>query len=250
MIGLIKDGNVVPFISLEQFVDYDKLKYVSDELEEYKIKQENDNADIFVGYNGTDWASDEFQTKQRETLPITTEYVNSFCKHITPYNIRYSPKEDNIVLLHQDDAAQLQNRTPVDSLIPNYKDYLTNSIYDLLKNRGEFKIVDDETKVNPIYNGLDFDYASYLKNKFKDEYTTNIKKTYKLHLTISEQKAMFIYDNVTDTIYNIESKATIFNAKDYHDTLKSSWGVSIQFPMHCDFLKDELKKYCELVGIV
>jgi hypothetical protein len=250
MIGLIKNEKKVPFISLEKFIDESKLHAALEEMETYKVKQDTEGVDIFVGYNGTDWASDEFQKKQKENLPLTTEYVNSFCNHNTPYNIRYSPKDNNIVLLHQDDAAQLQNRIPVDSLIPNYKDYLTTSIYDLLKDKSGFKIVDNENEVNPIYNGLDFDYASYLKNKFKDEYATIITKTYKLHLTISEQKTMFIYDNVTDTIHNIESKATVFNAKDYHDTLKDSWGISIQFPMHCDFLKNELKEYCELVGIV
>lgn len=250
MIGLIKNGTNVPYISLEKFIDEDKLKKATDELEKYKIKQEKESADVFIGYNEPDWASEFFQKKQKETLPLTTEYIKLFCEESVPFNIRYSPKESNIVLLHQDDAAQLPNRMPVDSLIPNYKENLTNSIYELLKEKDGFKIVDNENEVNPIYNGLDFDYASYLKNKFKDEYIDIIKKTYKLHLIMSAEKTMFIYDNVTDTIHNIEGRACIFNAKDYHDTLKNSWGISIQFPMHPDFLRNELKEYCELIGIV
>jgi hypothetical protein len=250
MVGLIKNGNKVPYISLDSFIDEIKFKSASDELENYLLEQQNNGSDVFVGYNGTDWASEEFQFKQRSILPKTSEYISCFCEERVPFNIRYSPKNENIVQLHQDDAAQLENRIPINSLIPNYKDYLKNSFYELLSDKTDFKIVKNENEVNPIYNGLDFDYNAYLKHKFENEYINIIKRTYKLHLIMSSEKTMFIYDNVTDTIHHIDSKATVFNAKDYHDTLKDSWGISIQFPMHCDFLKNELKEYCELVGIV
>jgi hypothetical protein len=248
MVGLMQNGIKIPYISLDNFVDDNAFKNALNELDSYLLKQDKTETDIFIGYNGTNWASEEFQTKQKNALPLTIEYINCFCKEGVPFNIRYSPKNQNIVLLHQDDAAQLENRTPVNSLIPNYKDYLDKSYYELLINSNEFKIVENIVDANPIYNGLDFNYDEYLKNKFEKEYLNTIKGTYKLHLIMSPQKTMFIYDNVTDTIHHINSKATVFNAKDYHDTLKDSWGISIQFPMHCDFLKNELKKYCELVG--
>jgi hypothetical protein len=246
MIGLIKNGENVPFISLENFIDGTKLNNVQDELHTYLLEQENNGADVFVGYNGTDWASDEFQSKQKNTLPKTYEYISSFCKEGVPFNIRYSPKEQNIVLLHQDDAAQLDNRTPLNALVPNYKDYLNNSVYDLLLDKDNFKIVKNIDEVNPIYNGLDFDYNAYLEDTFKENYIDIVKGSYKLHLIISPEKSIFVYDNVTDTIHHIDSKATVFNAKDYHDTLKDSWGISIQFPMNPSFFNDDIKEYCEL----
>ena len=246
MIGLIKNGENVPFISLENFIDETKFNNAHDELQNYLLEQENNGADVFVGYNGTDWASDEFQSKQKSTLPKTYEYISSFCKEGVPFNIRYSPKGQNIVLLHQDDAAQLDATTPLNALVPNYKDYLNNSFYDLLLDKDNFKIVKNIDEVNPIYNGLDFDYNAYLEDTFKEDYVNIVKGSYKLHLMISPEKSIFVYDNVTDTMHNIESKATVFNAKDYHDTLKDSWGISIQFPMNPSFFNDDIKEYCEL----
>jgi len=250
MVGLIKNNEVLPYISLENFINKDEFEKALKELECYIVKQNNQNADVFIGYNGTDWQSEIFQNKQKNTLPLTTKYINNFCKNEMPFNIRYSPENNNIVLLHQDDAAQLNNKNPTYSLIPNYKDYLKDSIYELFINKNNFKIVKNKKDVNPIYNGLDFDYSEYLKNKFKNDYTDEIKKTYKLHLILSPKKTMFIYDNVTDTIHHIKTKAAIFNAKDYHDTLKSSYGISIQFPMSPNLFNDNIKKYCELIGIM
>ena len=33
---------------------------------------------------------------------------------------------------------------------------------------------------------------------------------------------------------------------DFHDSYKDSLGYSIQFPMSPNFLKDEIKDYCEI----
>jgi hypothetical protein len=66
MVGLIKDNNKVPFISLADFIDNDKLNAAKQELSAYKEKQDNEGAEVFIGYNGSDWAEDEFQQKQKE----------------------------------------------------------------------------------------------------------------------------------------------------------------------------------------
>jgi hypothetical protein len=41
MVGLIKDNNKVPFISLADFIDNDKLNAAKQELAAYKEKQDN-----------------------------------------------------------------------------------------------------------------------------------------------------------------------------------------------------------------
>ena len=66
MVGLIKDNNKVPFISLADFIDNDKLNAAKQELAAYKEKQDNEGAEVFIGYNDSDWAEDEFQQKQKE----------------------------------------------------------------------------------------------------------------------------------------------------------------------------------------
>jgi hypothetical protein len=249
MIGLIKDNNKVPFISLDSFIDSDKLNAAEQELLAYKEKQDNEGAEVFVGYNGFDWNIDEeFQTRQKEALPLTMEYIKLFCEDGVPFNIRYSPKDNNIVLLHQDWQPKLDKLTAVNSLPLNYKELLDGgSIHNILLEKEEFKIVDKESDVNPIYNGLDLDFAAVVKEEQGGDYNEYIKNTYKLHLIISPTKTLFIYDNVEDIIYPIDCKATAFNARDYHDADKNSYGISIQFPMNPYFLKNEIKEYLELV---
>jgi hypothetical protein len=248
MIGLIKNNNKVPFISLESFIDESKLNAALEEMETYKTKQDTEGAEVFVGYNGFDWnIDDEFQTRQKEALPLTMEYIKLFCEDGVPFNIRYSPKGANIVLLHQDWQPKLEKLTAVNSLPLNYKELLDGSIHDLLLEKEGFKIVQKEEEVNPIYNGLDLDFAAVIKEEQGDNYDEYVKNTYKLHLIISPEKSLFIYDNVSDIIYPIDCRATVFNARDYHDADKNSSGISIQFPMNPYFLKDEIKEYLELV---
>jgi hypothetical protein len=248
MIGLIKNNNKVPFISLESFIDESKLNAALEEMETYKTKQDTEGAEVFVGYNGFDWnIDDEFQTRQKEALPLTMEYIKLFCEDGVPFNIRYSPKGANIVLLHQDWQPKLEKLTAVNSLPLNYKELLDGSIHDLLLEKEGFQIVQKEEEVNPIYNGLDLDFAAVIKEEQGDNYDEYVKNTYKLHLIISPEKSLFIYDNVSDIIYPIDCRATVFNARDYHDADKNSSGISIQFPMNPYFLKDEIKEYLELV---
>jgi hypothetical protein len=247
MIGLIKNEKKVPFISLESFIDEVKLQAALEEMEAYKVKQDTEGAEVFVGYNGFDWNIDEeFQNRQKEVLPLTMEYIKLFCKDGVPFNIRYSPKDENIVLLHQDWQPNLEKLTPVNSLPLNYKELLDGSIHDLLLEKDGFKIVDNEADVNPIYNGLDLDFEAVIKEEQGDNYEEYIKNTYKLHLIISPTKTLFIYDNVEDVIYPIDCRATIFNARDYHDADNDSYGISIQFPMNPMFLTNLVKAHCEI----
>jgi hypothetical protein len=247
MIGVIENGIKSPFISLEKFIDEDKLQAALTEMEAYLIKQSTEGADTFVGYNEPNWNVDEeFQLKQREALPLTTEYISLFCKEEAPFNIRFSPKDANIVLLHQDWQPNLQNLTAVNSLPLNYKELLNGSIHELLLEKEGFKIVEKEEDVNPIYNGLDLDYAAVIKSEQGDNYDEYIKHTYKLHLIISPEKSLVIYDNVDDIIYPIDSRATVFNARDFHDAPNDGSGISIQFEMHPHNFKDEIKLHCGL----
>ena len=242
MVGLIKNSEKVPFITLEQFIDTNKLTEALNEIEEYRLKQENEGADVIVGYKHDDWNSQEFLIKSVNALPKTTEYVMSFCDIQVPFNIIWTPSDNNFLLLHQDLAPF--SCSPWESLIPDYKDTLTNSYRELLVNQTDFQLVDDIANVNPIYNGLDFDYDAFL---LKDEnYEDKVKETYKLHLILSNTKTLFVYDNVADTIHHFDSKAAVFNARDHHDSLLSSWGYSIQFPMTPYFLKSEIITHCEL----
>jgi hypothetical protein len=247
MIGLIKNGEKVPFISLESFIDESKLQAALEEMEAYKVKQDTEEAEVFVGYNGFDWNIDEeFQNRQKEALPLTMEYIKLFCKEDVPFNIRYSPKDANIVLLHQDWQPNIEKLTAVNSLPLNYKELLDGSIHDLLLEKEGFIIVSKEEDVNPIYNGLDLDFEAVIKEAQGDDYDEYIKNTYKLHLIISPTKTLFIYDNVNDVIYPIDCRATAFNARDYHDADKDSHGISIQFPMNPMLFNSDVREYCEL----
>lgn len=242
MVGLIKNKEKVPFISLGEFIDYDKLNLSLTELEEYRIKQENGLSDVIIGYKGDDWNSPEFMSRVYTELPRTTEYIMSFCENLPEFNVLYTPENDNFLLIHQDLSPFPCQ--PWSSLIPRYKHFLTNSYHQLLLNPKDFKITDDINKINPIYNGLDYDfYGDLIKSK---NYEKVIKDSYKLHLILSDTKTLFVYDNVTDTIYEFNSKAAVFNARDFHDSFLPSWGYSIQFPMTPYFLKKEILEYCEL----
>ena len=231
MVGLIKNNTKVPFISLESFIDMSKYQAAREELENYKIKQDTEGLEIFVGYNETDWSTSEsFQKRQRTALPKTTDYINIFSESLIPFNIRWEDPNQSSVLLHRDD--DLFSHRPWEDLIPNYKQSLKESIKDLK--------IDDK-------NGLEFDYEKYLKERLGTDYSTEIKTRYKLHMVISSTKSLYIYDNVEDRIYDTTSPVSVFNARDHHDTRPGSYGISIQFPMHPHFLKKEIKKYLELI---
>ena len=146
--------------------------------------------------------------------------------------------------MHQDWQPNIEKLTAVNSLPLNYKELLDGSIHDLILEKEEFKIVEKEEDVNPIYNGLDLDFEAVIKAEQGDNYNEYIKHTYKLHLIISPTKTLFIYDNVEDVIYPIDCRATIFNARDYHDADKNSHGISIQFPMTPMMLNDAVKTHC------
>lgn len=222
MVGLFKNGNKVPFISLSSFIDIDKFVLAKEELENNKNTK-------FIGYNGSDWAEDSFQKEQIQSLPKTTEYISSFCHTIPPFNIRWED-ENTTVLIHQDMAPF--PCAPWNDLISGYKNKLQNSIKDL-------KISED--------NGLGFDYDTHLKKKHGDQYENEVKKSYKLHMIMSDSKSLFVYDNITDTIHDFDSSVSVFNARDFHDTRPNSYGISIQFPMNPYFLKEEIQKYLELI---
>lgn len=250
MIGVIENGIKSPFISLEKFIDEDKLQAALTELEAYLAKQSTEGADVFVGYNEPDWnANEEFQLKQREALPLTTEYIGLFCEEDAKFNIRFSPPEANIVLLHQDWQPKLENLTAVNSLPLNYKELLDGSIHDLLLEKEGFVIVEKEEDVNPIYNGLDLDFEAVIKEEQGDNYDEYVKNTYKLHLIISPEKTLVIYDNVDDIIYPITSRASVFNARDYHDAPNDGSGISIQFEMNPHKFKNEIKLHCGLDNV-
>ena len=193
MIGLIEDGKKVPFISLEKFIDEAKLQAALEEMEAYRVKQDTEGAEVFVGYNGFDWNIDDaFQQRQKEVLPLTMEYIKLFCKESVPFNIRYSPADVNIVLLHQDWQPKLENLTAVNSLPLNYKELLDGgSIHNILLEKEGFKIVQTEEEVNPIYNGLDLDFEAVIKAEQGDNYNDYIKNTYKLHLIVSPEKSLY-----------------------------------------------------------
>lgn len=222
MVGLIKNSTKVPFISLQDFVDSFKYKAAKEELHSNKNLK-------FIGYNGSDWANSTFQAEQVQALPKTAEFISIFCKTLPPFNIRWED-EESTVLLHQDLAPF--PCSPWNDLVPGYKSKLKDSIKKL-------KISED--------NGLSFDYDIHLKEQCGKEYESEVKKGYKLHMIMSDSKSLFIYDNVTDTIYDINSTVSVFNARDFHDTRPGSQGISIQFPMNPYFLREEIQKYLELI---
>jgi hypothetical protein len=231
VVGLIKNNTKVPFISLDSFVNTAWYQAAREELENYKIKQDTQGLEVFVGYNGTDWNTNEFfQKRQRTALPNTTNYINTFSENLVPFNIRWEDPAQSNVLIHQDIA--LFPSSPWKDLIPNYKQSLKESIKDL-------KIED--------MNGLEFDYDQYLKEKYGTGYGSEVKAYYKLHMIISSAKSLYIYDNMEDKIHDVVSLVSVFNARDYHDTRPGSHGISIQFPMHPYFLKKEIQEYLELI---
>lgn len=220
MVGLIKNSTKVPFISLQDFVDNSKYQSAKEEL--------HGNIGLrFIGYNGPDWADITFQADQIKALPRTVDFISTFCKTLPPFNIRWEDS-NSTVLLHQDIAPF--PCSPWNDLVSGYKSKLKNSIKEL-------KISED--------NGLSFDYDTHLKEQYGNEYESEVKRGYKLHMIMSDNKSLFIYDNVTDTIYDINSTVSIFNARDFHDTRPNSQGISIQFPMNPYFLREEIQKYLE-----
>lgn len=222
MVGLIKNSTKVPFISLQDFVDNSKYQAAKEEL--------HGNIGLrFIGYNGSDWADITFQADQIKALPRTVDFISTFCKTLPSFNIRWEDS-NSTVLLHQDIAPF--PCSPWNDLVAGYKSKLKNSIKEL-------KTSED--------NGLSFDYDTHLKQQFGDEYESEIKKGYKLHMIMSDNKSLFIYDNVTDIIHDINSTVSIFNARDFHDTRPNSQGISIQFPMNPSFLKEDIQKYLELI---
>lgn len=247
MVGVYKNGNKIPFISLEKFLNENMLNSAMKELAEYKIKQDTENLEIFIGYNGTDWnLNNDFQMRQKIALPNTWEYIQSYCKESVPFNIRWSAEHENNVLLHRDMQPVVNHSRPWESLESSYKSKLTNSYYEVLKNKENFKLTDNLDETNPEYNLIDFDYESNLKTEMGDNYFNVIKNSYKLHMIMSNTKTLFVYDNTKDIIHDFNCRVAIFNARDFHDTFLNSWGISIQFPMHPNFLKNDILNYLEI----
>lgn len=247
MVGVYKDGKKLPFISLEKFLNEKLLILAMEELIEYKKKQDEENVEIFIGYNGVDWnLNNDFQIRQRIALPNTWKYIQSYCKELVPFNIRWSGENENNVLLHRDMQPMVEHSKPWESLIDSYKTKLTNSYYDVLKNKENFKLTHNLGETNPEHNLIDFDHETSLKMEMNENYYNVIKGSYKLHMIMSDTKTLFVYDNTKDIIHNFNSRVAIFNARDFHDTFLNSWGISIQFPMHPNFLKDEILSYLEI----
>jgi hypothetical protein len=220
MVGLNINGVKVPYISLDNFINKDMFAAAKTELLASTDTE-------FIGYNG-EWLNQEFQAMQAAAFPITTAFIATFHTDQFSYNIRLEDSTRN-VLLHQDISPF--PCAPWDDLIPNYKASLKDSINAL-------KISDS--------NGLRLDHDAWLKNEYPDTYEYEIKGSYKLHIVISDTKSFFIYDNVDDTIYDVTSSVSVFNARDFHDTRYQSSGISIQFPMSPSQLTNEIKSYLEI----
>lgn len=222
MVGLIKNNTKVPFISLQSFVDLPKYQAAKEELH-------SNIGSKFIGYNGSDWLDSAFQVEQVQALPKVVDFISTFCKTLPSFNIRWEDS-NSTVLLHQDLAPF--PCSPWNDLIPEYKSNLKDSIKELQISESD---------------GLSFDYDTHLKNQYGKEYESKVKESYKLHMIMSDSKSLFIYDNITDTIYDIDSTVSVFNARDFHDTRPNSRGISVQFPMNPGFFKEEIQKYLELI---
>ena len=222
MVGLIKNNTKVPFISLQSFVDLPKYQAAKEELH-------SNIGSKFIGYNGSDWLDSAFQVEQVQALPKVVDFISTFCKTLPSFNIRWEDS-NSTVLLHQDLAPF--PCSPWNDLIPEYKSNLKDSIKELQISESD---------------GLSFDYDTHLKNQYGKEYESKVKESYKLHMIMSDSKSLFIYDNITDTIYDIDSTVSVFNARDFHDTRPNSRGISVQFPTNPGFFKEEIQKYLELI---
>lgn len=244
MLGIIRKNEKLPFFLLDKFIDHELLKLCREELETY-ILQQATGCEVFVGYNGSNWQDQQFQRRQQSALPNTVKYIASFCDVVPEFNIRYAEKGQYYTVLHQDIAPY--SCQPRFALEDNYKENLNRSLRNKTKNSESFSLVTDISETKQCFHSLDLDYEVYLKNTLGDRYMPEIKKTYKLHMVISKEKTMFIYDNVEDKIHDISGAVCVFNPRDFHDTRLESWGISIQFPMHPTFLKYEIKKELELI---
>jgi hypothetical protein len=244
MLGIIKGSEKLPFFLLDKFVDLELLDLCRQELENYVVQQ-SEGAEIFVGYNGSDWQNHSFQQRQQAALPKTVKYISSFCDFLPEFNIRYAEKGQYYTVLHQDIAPF--SCQPRFALKDNYKENLHNGLREKIKDSEDFVLVSNVGDVKEKFQGLDFDHETFLKSSLGDEYLSEIKGTYKLHMVISKEKTMFIYDNVEDKIYDIDGVVCVFNPRDFHDTRLESWGISIQFPMHTKFLRSDIKKELDLL---
>lgn len=220
MVGLNKNGVKVPYISLDNFINQDMFAAAKQELLSSTDTE-------FIGHNG-EWSSEEFQAKQAAAFPLTTAFIATFHTDQFSYNIRLENSTRN-VLIHQD-ISPFPCR-PWDDLILNYKASLKDSIKALQISYS---------------SGLSLDHDGWLKNEYPDTYEYEVKKSYKLHIVISDTKSFFIYDNVDDTIYDVTSSVSVFNARDFHDTRYQSSGISIQFPMSPSQLTNEIKSYLDI----
>lgn len=227
MVGLTKNGVKVPYISLDSFINQDMFAAAKQELLTSTDKE-------FIGHNG-EWLSEEFQARQAAAFPLTTAFIATFHKNQFSYNIRLENEVCN-VLLHQDISPF--PCSPWNDLIPHYKMALWHQDSSTKNSIKKLRISDS--------NGLGLDHEAWLKTEFPDTYEYEVKRAYKLHIVISDTKAFFIYDNVNDTIYDVTSSVSVFNARDFHDTRYQSSGISIQFPMNPYQLSNEIMNYLEV----
>jgi len=227
MVGLTKNGVKVPYISLDSFVNQEMFAAAKQELLTSTDTE-------FIGYNSDDWQDESFQARQATAFPLTTAFIATFHANQFSYNIRLENEVCN-VLLHQDLSPF--PCAPSNDLIPHYKKALwyQNDSKDSIK-----KLRISES------NGISLDHDTWLKSEYPDTYDYEVKRAYKLHMVISDTKAFYIYDNVDDTLYDVTSSISVFNARDFHDTRFESSGISIQFPMNPYELSNEIMNYLEV----
>ena len=228
MVGLTKNGAKGPYISLDSFINQDMFAAAKQELLTSTDTE-------FIGYNSDDWQNEEFQARQAAAFPLTTAFIATFHANQFAYNIRMEDISRGPVI-HQDLAPF--PCAPWKDLVPHYKMALgtqSNSTDNSIK---KLRVSDS--------NGLSFDNDAWLKTEYPDTYEYEVKRSYKLHMIISDTKSLYVYDNVDDIIYDITSIVSVFNARDFHDTRYQSSGISIQFIMNPYQLSNEIMTYLEV----
>lgn len=228
MIGLTKNGAKVPYISLDSFINQDMFAAAKQELLTSTDTE-------FIGYNSDDWQNEDFQARQAAAFPLTTAFIATFHANEFAYNIRMED-QDHGPVIHQDLAPF--PCAPWEDLVPHYKMALYYQDSSTKNSIKKLRVSDS--------NGLSFDNDAWLKAEYPDTYEYEVKRAYKLHMIISDTKSLYVYDNVDDTIYDITSSVSVFNARDFHDTRYQSSGISIQFIMNPYRLSNEIMTYLEV----
>ena len=222
MVGI----NNSPYIKIELTSEQKKFfELAKIELHNYLHKQQSDSSlEVFIGNTTQAWSTEEFMDRCRNTLPHTTNLIDSFSKSGVrkKFNILNEIKGANQVKIHQDAAPiPCEPHNAIEDKALNKND----SIRDLLICKDEFKLVDNVKDSNPKFESLDIDFEKILNNKYKD-----LNGNVILHFLIDDTKKLFIYDNVEDKFHTPtdDTKVLVFQPYDYHGTLDGSYGISIQ----------------------